>query len=69
MNPEFRNEVFDMDTTDWKKYTLTSMDTMLKLILIKHILIKTVLVKRIISGRNNYVYRKRTWNECAGGNI
>lgn len=44
----------------WKKYTLTSMNTMLKLILIKHILIKTVLVKRIISGRNNYVYRKRT---------
>ena len=40
--------------------TLTSMDTMLKLFLIKHILTKTVLVKRIISGRNNYVYRKRT---------
>ena len=32
--------------------TMTSMDTMLKLFLIKHILAKAVLVKGIISGRN-----------------
>ena len=43
-----------------QKYTLTFMDIMLKVFLIKHILIKVVLVKRIIRGRNNYVYRKRT---------
>ena len=60
MNPEFRNEVFDMDTTDWKKYTLISMDTILKSFLIKHILTKLILLKRIISGRIDYVYRKRT---------
>jgi hypothetical protein len=36
------------------------MDAMLKLFLIKYILTKAVLVKRIINGRNNYVYRKRT---------
>ena len=33
---------------------------MLKIFLIKYILIKAVLVKRIISGKNKYVYRKRT---------
>ena len=45
------------------------MDTKQRLFLTKYILANVVLVKRIISGRNNYVYRKRTWNECAGGNI
>ena len=32
--------------------------TILKIFLLKHILTKVVLVKRIISGRNNYVYRR-----------
>lgn len=30
----------------------------LKIFLLKHILTKVVLVRRIISGRNNYVYRR-----------
>ena len=34
-----------------------------KYILAKYILANVVLVMRIISGRNNYVYRKRTKKE------